>query len=177
MTNFRDTLNFNVDEIKKMLTIVSSICSAGLSGKQPKLVIFTGGVGAGKTTIRKQKYQKDYVHFDPADIWAIVKKEFDIDDPKVESYSFAVCDLVIKDCLENKRNMVIELIGDHKEPLTMIIDKMVTKGYSVDLQHIECDPAEAYKRHLRAVDEDEDYLSAYFTQDITISFFNQYLNE
>jgi len=174
MTKFSDTIDFSGEEFKKLLTIAGTIFSTGISEKQPKLVIFMGGVGAGKTTIRKQKYHKNYVHFDPADIRAQTKKEFGKDDPKLESYAFAVFDLVFKDCLDNKRNMIIELIGEHTEPVTMIIDKMVARGYSVDLQYIECDPTEAYKRHLKAVDEDEDYLSAYFTQDITISFFHQY---
>jgi len=31
---------------------------------QPNFALFMGGVGAGKTTVRHQKYGKDYVHLD-----------------------------------------------------------------------------------------------------------------
>jgi hypothetical protein len=40
----------------------------------PVAVIFMGGVGAGKTTLRKQQYSKGYVLIDAADIFITLSR-------------------------------------------------------------------------------------------------------
>ena len=143
----------------------------GLSESPPKLIIFMGGVGSGKTTIRRQKYSKGYVNFDFGEIYTALKKAVGEDNPKLPDYLAFASDLVLKESLSEKKNIVIEIIGDSKETITPVIDGMRKLGYDVSLEAIYCDVVEAYKRHLKAVEEDKDYLSAYFTQEATLSTF------
>lgn len=82
-------------------------------------------------------------------------------------------DMILRESLENKKSIVIEIIGDNYDVITPVIDKMKENGYEVSVKGITCDPAEAYKRHLKAVKEDPEYLSAHFTQEATLSFFYQ----
>lgn len=170
------TIHFSGEEFLKLSEIAKSFYEAGLSSDSPKLAIFTGGVASGKTTIRKQKYGENYVHFEFGEIRTAVKKQLGKDDPKLESSSFLVSDMIFKDCIENKRNIVTEIIGDNNAVLTPIINKMIELGYKIEMQYIQADPVESYKRHLKLVEEDEDYLSVYFTQNTTLSFFYHHLN-
>lgn len=169
------TVHFTGEEYIKINTITKSFCENAASENPPKFVIFTGGIGSGKTTIRKQECTSDYVHFEFGEILNAVKKEFGENNPKlIESASLA-SDLILQESLENKKNIVIEIIGDDYEQTTLIIDKMIEIGYKISIRNITCDPTEAYQRHLKAAKEDPNYLSAYFTQKATLSFFYQHL--
>ncbi len=84
-------------------------------------------------------------------------------------------DMILRESLENKKNIVTEIIGDDYEVIAPVLDRMKEKGYEVSIKSITCDPTEAYKRHLEAVKNDSEYLSAHFTQEATLSFFYQQL--
>jgi len=166
---------FTSEEYLKISELAKLFWEKGISENPPKLVIFMGGVGSGKTTIRKQKYSTGYVHFEFGEIFNTIKKEFGEDNTKLSSYATMASYMILGESLENRRNIVIEIIGDNYDIITPVIDKMKEKGYEVLLKSITCDIAEAYERHLNAVKEDSDYLSAYFTQETTLSFFYQQL--
>src|SRR3990167_3567091 len=83
-----------------------------------------------------------------------IKKEFGEDNPKLSSYAAMASDMILRESLENKKNIVIEIIGDNYDVITPVIDKMKENEYEVSVKGITCDPAEAYKRHLNAVKED-----------------------
>lgn len=169
-------VQFSGEEFLKISEIAKPFWDRGTSGNPPKLVIFMGGVGSGKTTIRREQFAKDYVHFDFGEIFNVVKKPFDKDDPKLVSYVSLACDLILKESINEKKNIVIEIIGDSYEAITPVIDGMKGIGYEISVNGITCDIAEAYKRHIKAVQEDPDYLSAAHTQEATLSFFYNYLN-
>jgi len=81
--------------------------------------------------------------------------------------------MILQESIGAKKNIVIEIIGDNEKIIIPVIDKMKEIGYETSLEIIHCDPVEAYKRHLKAVEEDKDYISSYFTQEATLSFFYQ----
>ena len=83
--------------------------------------------------------------------------------------------MILKESLSVKKNIVIEIIGDNYDVIVPVIDKMKKNGYDVLVNGITCDPVEAYERHLKAVKEDPEYLSVYFTQEATLAFFYQQL--
>ena len=162
-------------KFKKIDEITKPILDKGISENPPKFVIFMGGVGSGKTTTRRQQFTNGYVHFDSGEINNAIKKEVGEYNPKLESYVIWTCGKILQECLNEKKNIVIEIIGDNKEVIESVAGGMKKLGYEISLKYIHCDPVEAYKRHLKAVEEDKDYLSAYFTQEATLSFFYQLL--
>ncbi|MFA6307140.1 MAG: zeta toxin family protein [Patescibacteria group bacterium] len=168
-------MEFSSDEYIKIGEIAKPFWERGVSQKPPQFVIFMGGVGSGKTTIRREKYATGYVHFDFGEIYKTIKKEFEKNNPKLSSYTALASDMILRESLGAGKNIAIEIIGDNKALIDPLIDKMKKLGYELSLQFISCDPVEAYKRHLKAVKEDKNYLSAYFTQEATLSFFYQQL--
>lgn len=170
------TVQFSGEEFIKIGEIAKPFWENGLSENPPKIVILMGGVGSGKTTIRRQKYSKGYVNFDFGEILTVVKRAIGEDDPKLTSYVSLACDLILRECISEKKNIVIEIIGDSKELIDPVLDGMKKIGYDISLEYIHCDPVEAYKRHLKLVEEDKDYLSAHFTQEATLSYFYSQLD-
>lgn len=136
----------------------SSLCA----NEKPKLVILMGGAGAGKTTIRKQKYSKGFVVIDAGEIFnnlgGTQYHEFGKD---LEEPMDLIGRLILSKAIKEKRNMVTEMIGESEEPMRKVIDAVHSCGYQVSLQCIQCDPAEAYKRSLN---KDMNDISAFYTQ-------------
>lgn len=168
---------FSGEEFLKISKIASSFVEKGTTENPPKLVIFTGGVAAGKSTIRKQKYSSGYVHFDPGDIFAEMRKIMDESDPKFSASVAVACDLLLREAIEKRKNIATEVIGDKYEPLKAVIDTMLEIGYTIDMQAVTADVAQSYQRHLKAVEDVPGYLSAYFTQDLTLATFSRVLGE
>jgi len=174
--NNQQIVQFTIDEYTKIRKIVDLFLEKGISGNPPQLVILTGGVASGKTTIRRQKYTDGYVNFEFGEICNVIKKEFGEKDPKLTNYIVLICDSILNESIEAKKNIVIEIIGDNKEILDSIINKMKGVGYKISIQFIFCDPVIAYERHLKAVETDKDYQSVHFTDEATLSFFYRKFN-
>jgi len=162
---------FSGDEFLQINKIAQTFLKNGATGNPPKFVIFMGGVGVGKTTIRKQQFANDFVHFEFGEIYTAVKKSVGDDNPKLASFTSLACELILCESVETKKNIITEIIGDNYDAITPVIDKMKEIGYEIAFNGITCDPVEAYRRHLKAVEEDKDYLSAHFTQEATLSYF------
>lgn len=162
------------DEFKQIGDIAKPFWEQGLPSTPPEFVIFMGGVGAGKTTIRRQKYAKGYVHFDFGEIYIALKKVMGENHPKLTSAAALACDLILRESIDARKNIVIEVTGDKKDSITPVIDKMNEIGYAASVQFIDLDPVKAYERHLQAVKEDEEYLSAFHMQEVTLSSFFHY---
>ena len=167
---------FTGEEFLEIGEVARLFWENGVSEKPPKLVIVMGGVGAGKTTIRRQQFSKGFVNFDIGDIYTAFKEAFGKEYARLPQYVMVATDMVFKESIEAKKNIVIEIIGDSYEAITPVIDKMKESGYDVSIQGITCDIAEAYERHHKAVKEDENYISAYFTQESTLRVFYNYFD-
>lgn len=169
-------VQFTSDEFLKVGEAAKPFWERGTTGNPPKLVIFMGGVGAGKTTARREQYATGYVHFDFGEILNMLKQTFGENDLKLASYVSLACDLILKECILEKKNIVIEIIGDNYDAVAPVIDSMKGIGYDVSINAITCDIAEAYQRHIKAVQEDPDYISSVHTQEGTLSYFFNYFN-
>lgn len=150
---------------------VKSFWENGLSENPPKFVLVMGGVGSGKTTIRRQQFGKGYVNFDIGDVYTVLKNSVGKNHLRLPEYVLVAMDMIFKESIEAKKNIVIEIIGDSYEAITPVIDKMRESGYDISVNGITCDPAEAYIRHMKAVNADADYISSYFTQEATLGAF------
>lgn len=170
------TVQFTGDEYVKVGETAKPFWERGVSGNPPKLVIFMGGIGAGKTTLRREQFATGYVHFDYGEIAEVIKNTFGADDPKLASYISLACKVILEECILEKKNIVIEIIGDNYDTISPVIDSMKGIGYDVSINAITCDIAEAYQRHIKAVQDDPSYMSAHYTQEATLSFFFNYFD-
>jgi len=164
------------EETARIRGVIDSFVQKGTSDQPPHLVIFTGGVGAGKTTIRRKQYANGYVHCEYGEVFNAIKGVIEGTDQQIETCAKATLSFILQESLAQKKNIVTELIGNDSDLLTPIIDKISEAGYKVEIQHITADVAESYKRHLKAVGEDENYLSAYYSQEHTLDAFYRQLN-
>lgn len=174
MTNL-EVNKYSSEELLKIDNLAKSFWEIGISETTPKFIILTGSVGSGKTTIRKQQFSKHYVNFDFGDVVTKIRKEFDEDNSRLANFTALASDIILRESIRTKKNLVIEIIDVDDKLVYPVINKMKDIGYDVTIQHISSGPAESYKRHLTAVKENKDYLSAYFTYEATLSFFyNQF---
>jgi len=174
MPTSEKTIQFSGEEFIKIGEIARKFWENGSTGNPPKFIIIMGGVGSGKTTIRRQKFGNNYVNFDFGEVYMAIEKSVGENDSKLTVYAILACDLILGESLKEKKNIVIEIIGDTVvfQPIISAMEKI---GYEVAINAISADPAEAYKRHLKATQEEKDYLSAYFTQEPTLSAFYRQL--
>lgn len=158
------------DEDAFIAAIARSFLEAGRTGHPPKIVVFTGGTGAGKTTIRKKDFAEDYVQFEFGDVATAVKRGLDAgtDTDTIERVANRACERILQEAIGSHMNIATEIIGEDEAFVKSLVDAMVDIGYKVEIRYVYCEVVEAYRRHLRAVEEDPDYLSAYFTQEATV---------
>jgi chloramphenicol 3-O-phosphotransferase len=136
--------------------------SSSSNGAEPRIVILMGGVAAGKTTIRKQRFSTGYVLVDAADVFLGLSRGeyFDFPGPFEQALD-AIGPLIARRAITERRHIVTELIGSEFEPTKALIEAMRSIGYRVEIQAITCDMEEAQRRNLERGD---DNISAYYTE-------------
>jgi len=128
----------------------------------PRIVIFMGGPGCGKTTLRKQHYSTGYVLVDAAEIFiSLSRGEFFPFPEAFEEPMQIIGSLVAQRAVSERRHIVTELIGADFDPTKAFFDAMQGVGYHIDLQAITCDVEEAQRRNLSRGD---DNISCYYAE-------------
>lgn len=170
-----NTVSMSGKDFLQLEAVAKTFYEKGRTENPPKFVIFTGGVGAGKTTERKRDYAEGYVNFDLAEIHAALKKAIGENNQNLAAYGSQVAGMILSEALEKRRNIVIEIIGADHLALAPIMDKIIAAGYKIEIKFILADVAESYKRHLKLVEDDPNYLSSFFTEEATLTFINHHL--
>lgn len=136
-----------------------------IAGKQPRFVLFMGTIGSGKTTIRRQKYTNGYVHIDASEIFAQLTggKYYDFPGEFQEKLEL-LGSTMAKKAVNEKKNIVMEIIGDSFDMGVSIAKGLKSIGYIVEVNTITCDREEGWKRHKKACETDINYVSAFYTQ-------------
>ena len=163
------------EDVATLFAMTNFFVERGTSESPPKFVVVTGGTGAGKTTVRRDRYGSGFVHLDSGEIEAAVVAHFGADHPRLPLYVRMVNDWVSRESLAQRKNIVIELIGDDAEILRVLMDKMKEIGYEVSGEYVYCDLSEAINRHTAAAMTDKDYHSSYFTEDVTLLYLFMHL--
>ena len=132
------------------------------NGEQPKIVILTGGPGAGKTTVRKQSLSQGYVLVDAAEIFVRLSRGecFPFPGPLEEPMNI-VGNLVAQRAISERRHIVTELIGADHRTLMELIQTMTTAGYKIEVRYIHCGIEAAVSRNLSRGD---DNISSYYAE-------------
>jgi GRAM domain-containing protein/AAA domain-containing protein len=130
------------------------------AGGQSEFVLIVGTVCTGKTTLRRQLFSKGYVLIDAGEIFlSLSKGEYFEFGAAFEEPMELIGSMVAKRAIEQRRNIVTEMIGD--EGTNAVFDAMTAINYKVQLKYLQCDMEEAYRRNLNRGD---DSISAAYTQ-------------
>ena len=120
-----------------------------VSGKdRPLFVVIAGGVAAGKTTLRKEKYSTGYVLVDAAEIFLNLSRgeSFDTPEPFAEEMEH-IGQRVADRAIAERRHIVTEIIGAEPGLTAELLDAMKSAGYAVNLVGVTCDIETAEKRN------------------------------
>jgi hypothetical protein len=158
----------------KLGKIAKSFTEKGISPASPELVILTGGIASGKTTSRRKFFAEGYVNLDYWDIYLAVEKEFGEGNKNLIGFVSLVGDMILYESIEARKNIVIEIVGSEEKVFKPVMDCMKDIGYKLVMQIVLCEPVQAYERHLRAVENDKNYRSAFYTEKPTLLFFYKY---
>lgn len=145
---------------------------------QPEFIIIMGGVCTGKTTLRKSKYYTGYVNIDAGDIFIELSKGEYFDFPShLEDKMNQIGLSKMRECIKDKKNIVIEIIGADYESVKELLDLSDKIKYSHKVDYLECDMEEAWQRN---VNRGNDNISAHYCEPYHIKWFKQasieYLN-
>lgn len=163
------TTVFDGEELAQILTLVDSLCPDCSSLEEPELVVCTGVVGSGKTTFRRGELWRGYAQMDFLETLVAVTRAFGRSHPRFKDYALVLPQMILEKALAAKYNIVFEVIDADLLPPLLEAAKMM--HYRTRLVYMKVDAAEAYTRHAKAVQEDPDYLSAYFTEETTLGYF------
>lgn len=128
----------------------------------PVAVIISGGVAAGKTTLRKEKYSSGYVLIDAADIFLSLSRGEYYDFPDgLEEPMVVIGRMAAHRAVGERRNIVTEVIGDDPGSVRGLIEALRGAGYSVQGAVLTVSLDEALRRNeLR----DDDDISAIYAE-------------
>jgi len=144
--------------------------------EQPQAVIITGGVAAGKTRIRREKYPRGYVVLDAGEIFLNLCQGQHQDFPgELEEQMERVGNNVARRIFRERRHFVTEIIGADYAAVKQLIDVILRAGYKADVIHVDCDPTVARDRATKRANalnsdlelekgEISDFVSGYYTE-------------
>jgi hypothetical protein len=142
----------------------------GDASDPPRFVIISGGVGVGKTTHRKDKYSKGWVLVDAGEVYQAIRPLVDAPEDE-ETLMYLAGNWLLSKAIADHKNIVIEIIMDKVEPIQSIIGQMKGEGYEVELVGMVNDIKKSWENNLN---RDKNNTSAYYTQDETLSWFEEY---
>ena len=126
---------------------------------RPRLVLFLGGIAAGKTTLRRQWFPDRYVVVDAAEIFRNLSRGLPYGFPGPFAGIIDILGrLVVQRAIAERRNIVTELIGADRESTIALYNAMLSIGYAIETKAITCSPQEAL---LRDAQREWDNISAF----------------
>jgi len=158
------------EEFKKIEDVINNFLQKGAANDSPKFVVLTGSIASGKTTIRKEKYSKDYVLIDSGELFDSFDAKNNENTEKKSGHMMIAGIELVKRSITEKRNIVIEITADTPEKgdkLKQIIDKMSSLGYKAEIEAIYCDVEECQRRNAKG----RDNMSSYYSTDETLHYF------
>jgi len=120
-------IKLNGEEYLRLAKIADEFVRKGKVEENPKIVIVSGGTGSGKTTIRKKDFDDGYVFIDAGAIYLKLTENETKKSDKDAGYCRIIGDMIITTAIEQKKNIVIEIIGDKIEQFDSIIPGMTKK--------------------------------------------------
>lgn len=166
-------LSFAEDDVTQLRSFVETLCAESLPVAEPELVVCAGLVGAGKTTLRRRVYGRGYVQLDFLEALVAVTRAVGPHHPRFDDYVRAAPALALERAFAARNSLVIEVIDEGL--LAPLVEPLRARGYRINVQRLAVDAEEGCRRHVRAIEEDPEYLSAYFTEEDTLAYLYRFL--
>lgn len=145
------------DEIARAFELFASSPVA-----EPRWVLIAGGVCAGKTRLRREKYTQGFVTLDAAEIFLRLCRGGYYDFPSVFEEAVDLIGYgIARRAVRERRSVVTEIIGAELEPTKRLIEAIKAAGYRCELIGVTSDVQEAWERNIR---RSADNISAYYTE-------------
>lgn len=125
-------------------------------------VIIMGPPAACKTTLRKAKFTSGYVVIDSADVFLRLCLGRNLDFPgELETPMDVLGSLIATQAVEERRNLVVEVIPIEDERALELINALNEAGYKTNLVYPHCSLEECRRRNDNRGPDD---ISAYFAE-------------
>lgn len=145
-----EDIDSDVNEIMQKFINETSIPKNG----QPVIVFLLGPVCSGKTTLRRQDYSTGYVVIDAGEIFKVICNDHHrFGSPLFENQLNKLGNAIAREAVKNRRNIIVEFSGTEKKTISDIIDAMLSVGYTVSLNHIDCSPETSDRRNASRPDD------------------------
>jgi hypothetical protein len=132
------------------------------NGEPPTFAVLMGGVAAGKTTMREQRFSTGYVLVDAAEIFLNLSRgEYFPFPGHLEEPMEKIGRCIAKRAIAERRSIVTELIGGDVAPTQALLQAMAAIGYETDLHGLTCDLDVALQRNANRGDG---RISAYYAE-------------
>lgn len=160
----------------RMREIVIQFVSAGACSDPPQLKIVMGPIGFGKSRIRHGSIEgspvsEGYATADPGDIFRALRANGWPDSDATTQAVDAIGESIVASAIRDRRNIIIELIGDAIEPVRALCEQMKSIGYTVDMTFIGNSLERCLENNAA---RSEDNLSAYNTHGMIINWFAKF---
>jgi hypothetical protein len=115
----------------------------------PEVVVLTGGVSSGKSTVRRKMYG-GHVPIDPGEIYNAITRRDEWVPANIGEWVATVGRALAHDALVERRNIVIEivLLDEENGLFGQVVSGLGEIGFHSTIVYIECDPAEAWERNV-----------------------------
>ncbi len=136
----------------------SSLMPAG----SPTLRVVSGAVCTGKSRFIREQLNSGYVHLDAPRIFLAMCRGQVLDFPgELEEKMEGLGRSVARRAIEERRNIVVELIGQDNKPLELMLKQLKACGYEIKFDTLTCDVEVALERNRQ---RGEDNISAYYAE-------------
>ena len=140
-------------------------------GTPASVVLIAGPVAAGKTTHRKQAYSNGYVLVDAAALFVSLAPDqvLAFPDDLAEPLE-AVGSTLARRAIEERRNVVTEIVGMNADAMSQLTEAMSAAGYRTTVEYISCDADVAWQRNISRGEND---ISAYYAEPFNLRWLTQ----
>ena len=158
------------DEVKLAAPKIMQYLKEGSKAEVPELAIIMGPVAGGKSSYIKENYSYGYVWIDMARIFFDLQKETGIKLNRRTQLINFIGVVTLDLALLEKRNIIIELVGDELERIDTLIDLMKSHGYSTKITMINSANDSCFKNDKSRRVE---YMSSFYTEPFHLDWFEK----
>lgn len=101
--------SYTADEFMAVNAIAERFLAAGKSVADPVFALILGGMGAGKTTLRRSQYSDGFVNVDFGEIYLAFEKDTSFalekgDPSMMAAYGVLACEIVLRKSILDKKH-------------------------------------------------------------------------
>ena len=158
------------DEVRLSAPLIMNYLKEGNKSNLPQLSIILGPVGAGKSNYIKNNYSEGYVWIDMARIFFDLQRLSGIRLNRRNEIINFIGVVTMDLALLEKRNIVVEMIGEDLEKIDRVIDLMKSHGYDVKITMVNSVDESCFPAPAQEVYSISENMSSYYTEDFHLDW-------